>query len=145
MKRERPKPREHAHKRIWKPSVLARYWLLQMPGTVALVLVLLVLERLFAVPLWLLGAILAAWVVKDALLYPLLWRAYDPDFPSAHSLIGERGVALERIDPVGYVRIRGERWRAELAAGAGPVDKNEPVRVEAIRSLTLVVSRLDDE
>lgn len=144
MKRPATDPERHAQSRIWKPSVLARYWLLQLPGTLALVLVLLVLERLFGIALWLLASIVAAWVVKDALLYPLLWRSYDPGFPSAYSMAGERGVAVERIDTTGYARVRGELWRVELAPGTGPIDPGTPLHVETARDLTLVVRGLED-
>lgn len=144
MKRQGTDRERHARSRIWEPSVLARYWLLQVPGTLALVLVLLVLERLFGIALWLLASVVAAWVVKDALLYPLLWRSYDPAFPSAHAMAGERGVAVERIDPTGYARVRGELWRAELAPGVEPVDAGLPLLVEMARDLTLVVRGLDD-
>lgn len=126
-------------RQLWKRSVLARYWLLQLPGTLLVVLILLLLAGPFAIPAWMIGAIVALWVVKDALLYPLLWRSYDPGFPSGHTMIGRRGVAAERIDPAGYALVRGERWRAELAGGARPIERGEPVLVETTRGLTLIV------
>ncbi len=127
--------------RIWKRSVLTRYWLLQLAETVLLVLVLLVLKEPLGIPGWMLWVIVAAWVVKDALLYPLLWRSYDTGYPSAHTMIGVRGTAAQRIDPTGYAHVRGELWRAELASGVATMEKGEHLLVETTRDLTLVVKR----
>ena len=81
------------------------------------------------------------WVAKDAALYPFVWRSYDPGYPATmHSLDGEHGVATERLDRSGYVRVCGELWRAELDRGARPVDKDEPVRIQATRGLTVIVA-----
>ena len=81
------------------------------------------------------------WVAKDAALYPFVWRSYDPGYPATmHSLDGEHGVATERLDRSGYVRVCGELWRAELDRGARPVDKDEPVQVQATGGHTLIVA-----
>lgn len=124
---------------MWNARVLLRYWLLQLPGTAAVVLVVLVLRGVLDLPAWVPWAIVAAWIAKDALLYGLVWRSYDTQGPTAHSIEGELGIALERIDPTGYVRLRGERWRAQLASDSRPVEKGETVRVESVRDLTLIV------
>jgi membrane protein implicated in regulation of membrane protease activity len=141
MKRRSTDHTKDARKRIWKPSVLARYWLLQLPGILILVLIVLLLRGLFPIPLWMVVGIVAVWVAKDALLYLWLWRSYDPGFPSAHSMIGARGVAAERIDPTGYARVRGELWRVELVSGTPPIEKGEQVLVQTTRDLTLLVGR----
>jgi membrane-bound ClpP family serine protease len=57
----------------------------------------------------------------------------------SHSLDGEHGVATERLDRSGYVRVRGELWRAELAHGARAVEKDERVQVREMRGLTIIV------
>jgi membrane protein implicated in regulation of membrane protease activity len=55
------------------------------------------------------------WIVKDIILFPLVWRAYDKRITDAKgSLVGLQGRALEHISPSGYVKVRGELWRAEL-------------------------------
>lgn len=131
--------RGDAERRLLKPAVLGRYWLAQLPGTVLVALVLVILERLLGFGAWLVVGGVAAWVAKDALLYPLLWRAFDTGYPDAHSLVGERAVAAGRIDPTGLARVRGELWRAELAPDAAPVEAGEAVIVEAMRELTLIV------
>lgn len=139
IKRGSDKGGRPAEKRLWKPSVLARYWLVQLPGVVLLGLVLYVLDRLFSIPTSIIAGVIALWVAKDAALYPWLWRSYDTHYPSAHSMDGENGIAAARIDPTGHARVRGELWRAELASGAAPIDAGEPLTVEATRDFTLLV------
>jgi membrane protein implicated in regulation of membrane protease activity len=124
--------------------VLLRYWLLQLPGTVLLLLILVLLRARLDIPSWVFWGIVASWVAKDVLLYPLVWRSYDAAYPvTAHSLEGAYGVATERIDSTGYVRVRGELWRAELTNGAPPIDKGERVLVETRRDFILLVRPRD--
>lgn len=150
LKRTRSKPGTGANpqvveKRLWSARVLSKYWALQIPGTVLLILILHLLQDYLSIPTWLLWSIVGFWVLKDVVLYPIVWRSYDPSYPATlHSLDGEHGVATERLDPSGYVRVRGELWRAELARGARPVNKNEPVQVHAMRGLTLIVAAVGD-
>lgn len=56
------------------------------------------------------------------------------------AMLGRVGVALGAIDPVGQVRISGEIWRAEAAAGFGSIPKGEPVQVIDVNGLTLTVA-----
>ena len=85
---------------------------------------------------------MAAWVAKDAILYPFLWRAYYPSDPAAlpYPMEGAKGVAIEPIDPSGVVRIWGELWRAELTPGARRIEEGETVQVNARHGLTLLVA-----
>jgi len=129
-----------AERRIWSAAVLGKYWLLQLPEAALVVVILLSLQHWFGIPTWVVWSLVALWVAKDAALYPLVWRSFDPGYPATqHSLDGERGVATERLDPSGYIRVRGELWRAELARGARPVDKDETVEVQSMRGLTVIV------
>jgi membrane-bound ClpP family serine protease len=83
------------------------------------------------------------WVAKDIALFPVLWRAYDWDPSSTSvSLNGDRGIVVRRIDPEGYIRIRGELWRAKISRGIGPIEKGEWVRVTDVEGLTLHVRPL---
>ncbi len=120
-----------------------RYALLQLPGLLLAggVLWLLCdwgwLSRSAAL------ALLALWIAKDAAMYPLLRHAYDST-PSrlvgAERLIGQQGVAHEAIDPIGYVRVSGELWRAESSSPGVVIGARSRVRVHAVRGLTLLVS-----
>jgi membrane protein implicated in regulation of membrane protease activity len=105
-----------------------------------LVIILLLLQHSFAIPTWVVWSVVALWIAKDAALYPFVWRSFDPEYPAtSHSLNGEHGIATERLDRSGYVRVRGELWRAELARGARAVEKDERVTVQAMRGITVIV------
>ncbi len=54
-------------------------------------------------------------------------------------MLGRRGIAKGRLAPSGYVQVRGELWKAELAEGSQPVEEGEAILVEEIRGLTLIV------
>ena len=123
---------------MWSARVLAKYWALQLPFTAVLVGALLVFEDDLGWPRWLIWTVVAAWVAKDAVLYPFVWRSYDAG-ASASLPYPRAGVAVERIDPHGRVRCSGELWRAELAPGARPVGIGEAVTVVARRRFTLLV------
>jgi membrane protein implicated in regulation of membrane protease activity len=132
---------------MWSTAVLAKYWALQLPATALVTVVLRAVGDHFAWPQWIVWTIVAAWVAKDAMLYPFLWRAYDPHDPSAlpYSIEGARGVAIERIDPSGFVRIWGELWRAELSRGARRIEKGETVQVHGRLGLTLLIGPEADQ
>ena len=124
----------------WSIRVLVRYTLLQVPGLVVFVLILLLVRHWVDLPAWLLWGAMAVWLGKELILYPLVWRAYDPrQEPRANTMIGAQGVVKEPMAPSGYVSVRGELWRAELQKGYPPVEKGARVRVQEARGLTLIV------
>jgi len=51
--------------------------------------------------------------------------------------VGAAAEVVEPCHPDGWVRVRGELWRARCDAGA---DVGAPVRVRAVEGLILVVS-----
>lgn len=133
-----------AEQRIWSATVLARYWILQLPEAALVIVIMLLLQRWLGFPAWLPWTVLGLWVAKDAALYPWVWRSYDPDYPAImHTLDGEHGVATEHIHHSGYVRLRGELWHAELEHGGRPVDKDEVVQVRSRRGLTVIVAAIN--
>lgn len=60
-------------------------------------------------------------------------------------MIGQKGVAKERLDPSGYIFIRGELWKAEVIEGSPPVEEGETVKVEGTRGRILLVRREESE
>lgn len=122
-------------------SVFRRYILLQVPGWALTGVVAIALaswaglDWRIALGLWL------AYVAKDFVLYPFLRRAYETNAAAgAAALVGKTGIATQDLDPGGYIRIRGELWRAELAPGFRPVRAGAPVRVISAHGLTLTVT-----
>jgi len=128
---------------MWSARVLGKYWALQLPATALVAAFLLFVEDDLAWPRWLVWTIVAAWVAKDAILYPFVWRSYYAG-ASAGLPYPVAGVAIERIDPRGRIRSSGESWRAELAPGARPIEEGESVKVSARRRFTLLVEPQED-
>jgi membrane protein implicated in regulation of membrane protease activity len=108
-------------------------------------MIMLFILRRFGLPLWLFWSSVFAWVAKDAILFPFVWRAYDqPREGDAGAMVGACCIAQERMAPSGYVLVRGELWKAELTSGSRFVEKGEIVRVQETRGLTLVVTPWDE-
>ncbi len=130
---------------MWSGPVLAKYWALQLPATAILLVVLILMEDALGLPQWAFWTIVAVWVSKDAVLYPLVWRSYDPGYPATgpYRMEGAQGVAVGRINPCGLVTVSGELWHAELAQGVRRIEEGERVRVQARHGLTLLVEPED--
>jgi membrane protein implicated in regulation of membrane protease activity len=119
-----------------------RYLLLQLPGWILVALILAGLCRWADLPLWAAFGAYAVYVSKDFVLYPFLKRAYEPDAPAGVELLaGQSGLAETELNPDGFVRVRGELWKAQLEPGSAAVHPGEPVVVVAARGMTLVVRK----
>lgn len=117
------------------------YLLLQIPGWLLGIIVLGYVQHWVDLSQGSVVMLLIAWIGKDFVLYPLVKTAYDLEVKTGTAqLIGETGTATTAIDPHGYVRIKGELWRAQLATDAQPIGKGTPIRVHAAAGLTLFVS-----
>jgi membrane-bound ClpP family serine protease len=80
------------------------------------------------------------WALKDVLLYPLVWRAYDTHGrSSARPHEGSEGVVLRRLSPSGVVRVDGERWSARALDRSTPLEEGQSVRVVGREGMTLIV------
>jgi membrane protein implicated in regulation of membrane protease activity len=119
--------------------VLRRYALLQIPGQLVVLGLSLAAWEWLGAPGWLAWGAPLAWVVKDALLFPLVWRAYEPDDSVSPGPVGQLAVAEDTLDPRGWARLGPELWRAELADGSGPVPPGAKLRVVAVDGLVLRV------
>ncbi len=109
-----------------------RYLLIQLPTWVLAVIILSAIHVWFEMPRWAAALLFVGYVVKDFALFPVLRRAYEPsDGTGAERLVGATGV----VEGNGYVRVRGELWRAEGTA----LEKGVRVRVQAARGMSLEV------
>ena len=125
-------------------TTATRYWLLQLPGWVLLILVLIAVRGWFEYPWWVAVLIVALDVAKDAALYPFLRRAYDTATPTvANQLVGERGVAKQTLAPEGYVFVKGELWKARAETGQAPIQAGEAVSVRVVEGMKLTVTRAE--
>jgi membrane-bound ClpP family serine protease len=127
-------------RKIPRPAYL-RYILLNIPELAAVVLILVIIEHWVALTAWLFWSIIGFWIVKDALLFPFIWRAYDWNrSEQSGSLIGVQGIAKQRLIPSGYVQIHGELWRAKRFGEGPPIEAGQTVRVEKMEGLTVFVA-----
>jgi membrane-bound ClpP family serine protease len=124
-------------RRRWPARAIRKYVLLQLPGLLALILLLKLIQRWFAIPEWLFWTSIVIWVVKDAILFPFVWRAYDSGGTEDEKMRGARGIAKERLAPSGYVFVRGELWKAVLMKGSPPIEEGEGVLVHAKEDLII--------
>ena len=124
-----------------KPTrTLRRYVLYQIPGCLLAIATAVVLHYRVNLPVWWGIALVASWVIKDAVLYPFLRNSYDSDSPDAiDQLIGLDGVAIEPLAPQGYIRVRGELWLAEPYSAGVTIGRNRPVTVDSIQGTVLLV------
>jgi membrane protein implicated in regulation of membrane protease activity len=124
----------------WSARVVLRYALLQVPFTALVIVVLIWVRKWVDLPIWFICGLVAFLVIKDIVLFPFVWRAYDPDSPAlTNTMEGARGIAINDLHPSGYVEIGAERWQAEVIEGSPPIRRGQRVRVHGIRGLTLLV------
>jgi len=120
--------------------IYLRYILLNIPALVAIILALIVAQHWIEVPIWLSLAIVFIWFIKDIILFPFVWRAYDREgHAGSRLMIGKRGIARERLAPSGYVLVEGELWKAEIVEADQPIESGHLVRVARIEGLKLFV------
>ena len=113
-----------------------RYWLLQLPGVALFVVMLYIASRWYAVPLLAAWLLLAAWILKDASMYPILKGAFEGPKPTGVAvLIGSTGTATEDLRPRGYVRIGPELWWSQSTAPASCGDQVHVVDCEGMMLL----------
>jgi membrane-bound ClpP family serine protease len=132
-------------RRMWSRAVLLKYWAMQLPSIAIALVIAIAVVHYFNWPQWVIVAAVVAWIVKEALLYFLVWRAYDPDYrvPFPYRMEGATGVAVDRIERKGTVLVWGEFWHAELPPHGGHIAVGQKVRVTARHGLTLVVEAAD--
>ena len=115
------------------------YVVSQAAGWLLVAGLIAVLVHAYGLPAWTWAAVPLV-VAKDLLLLLVIHRVSGPPKAGPESLIGARGESIEAVAPTGYVRVRGELWKAETRQPAGmAIPKGRPVVVQQVRGLTLVV------
>ncbi len=123
-----------------KRRIVLRYALYQIPDIAIFVLILFLLHQWVDLSLWLCIGAVTLWMVKYVLVFTFVWPAYDkPLSGDVKSLIGTEGIAEERLDPSGYIRVHGELWRAEVIGKTIPIEKGQTVLIERAHGFTLLV------
>jgi membrane protein implicated in regulation of membrane protease activity len=129
-------------KKVTRPSIriTAKYFVLQLPGQISFILILALFRQWVELPDYLTWGLLGFWVGKDIILFPFLWRFYDPNqYPDRFRMVGRKGVALTPLNSDGHVQVKGERWQARTAGDRIAIERGDTIRVEAIHGLKLTV------
>jgi membrane protein implicated in regulation of membrane protease activity len=99
-------------------------------------------ERFLGMATWLIITIIALWILKDIIMFTKVWRSYTlDDNDPMRQLIGLEATVMVSLNPVGYVRARGELWKAEVRNPRYPAEKGDRTRVIDIKGTTLIVER----
>lgn len=125
----------------WSFHTLLKYTLLQLPALALLFVGLILLTKWIMIPKWIFWGIILLWVLKDLILFHFTWRSYT-SFSKENPMINLKGKAEERLDPSGYVSVKGELWKAELMNG-GMVEAGEEVIVRKSKGFSLVVEKYE--
>jgi membrane protein implicated in regulation of membrane protease activity len=127
-------------------SALQRYVLFQIPGWIVAGVILAGCWELELITGRTGVILLALLFVKDVVAYPLVRRAYEHRSGTrTNEMIGRSGVVQRELAPVGFVRIRGELWRAELIGSMPALPVGATVVVRNTRGLTLLVEESETE
>jgi membrane protein implicated in regulation of membrane protease activity len=127
-------------------SPFLRYALLQIPGAMIVSGVAWLLHAWAGLSTVGAVVIVAAWIGTDLVLYPFVRRSLAPEegrWVGVGRLLGAHGIVDRELAPDGWVRIRGELWRAQGVDEADPIPVGARVRVCGLRGLTLFVQRAD--
>jgi len=108
-----------------------------------LILILILLRHWMNIPTWTVWTFTSLWIIKDFILFPFVWRAYETGIPN--TIIGSKGTAVDRLSPSGYVRINSELWRAKVIKSDSAIEKDEIVTVKGLVGLTLIVQAEEKE
>jgi len=119
---------------------VTKYLAVQIPGWLAWAVVLGAFWEWRIIPAWVVGVLLGLYVVKDVVMFPFVRRAYETNTQHGPAqLVGAVGTACDRLNPTGYVRVRGELWRAE-STDAEPIEVGASVRIIGASGYTLRVT-----
>ncbi|HXG51647.1 MAG TPA: aconitate hydratase AcnA [candidate division Zixibacteria bacterium] len=114
-----------------------KYLVFQLPGWIAAAGVATALWHWEILSRELAGAGFLIWFLKDLLLYPRLKVAYEAARDhGSKALVGAKGTVATDLAPEGYVRVRGELWRA---CAERPIARGAEVEVADARGMTLFV------
>jgi membrane protein implicated in regulation of membrane protease activity len=120
--------------------------LFQIPGWSLAAVVLSALWYWKVLPQWLALACFIAWVLKDFLFYPFVRVAYETGPKTgAEALVGEKGIAASNLAPEGYVRVRGELWKAVVNPGNEMIASGTQVVILAAEGMKLRVRATDGD
>lgn len=133
MKRERPD---------W--ATVFRYALLQVPGTILVLVATILLLKHTTWSAWIVWAGFGAWVLKDTILFFWVWPSYRSS-EGSDLMEGRKGRVVRSCRPEGTVEIYGALWKAVADDREQPLSAGTVIRVCGRDRLTLVVKAASRE
>lgn len=127
----------------YSKKTVIKYSMLQIPGLVLFLILLLIIRHWFQLSSFVFRILLAVWILKDAVLFFYTWKAYDSG--DTDRMINAFGIALEDIYDTGYVLVNGEKWKAVLLEESQVVKKGQKVYISGRKGLVLHVRREDNK
>ena len=123
-----------------RSRTIVRYTLFQIPDLILLSLGLAAAVRWWDLPVLAAYGLVALWIAKDVIMYPILRVAYESGSSSGvDGIHGALGVVTQPLVPSGYVRLGSELWKADLVCGSRAASVGSAIRVVEVRGLTLIV------
>jgi membrane protein implicated in regulation of membrane protease activity len=116
-----------------------KYLLFQIPGWIISATVLAVLVHWESLQKWLAVLCFFGWLLKDLLVYPFFRRAYEPGVSGSARLVGSKGIAEGDLTPTGYIRVRGELWRAVVSPADQVVRSGTEVEIVGAERMEVFV------
>jgi len=123
-------------------KIIIRYSLFQIPSLIIVILVVFTVHHWYTLNNAVILIIILLWIVKDIAVFPFVWKAYsEKDHDKLSSILKQQGVAIDDINPKGFVKINGEIWQAELVDPHVPITKGQVIEVVEITKLKLKVRK----
>ena len=124
-------------------NALLRYTLLQIPGWLLVAVLLWWAHGRGWIGIPLAAVILAAWIGKDVVLYPLCKKAFEKG-PAIgpQALVGRHADTVTALAPTGQIRLDGELWTARPSDGE-PIPAGRRIIVLDNDGLILLVEAAD--
>jgi membrane protein implicated in regulation of membrane protease activity len=120
-----------------------KYLLFQIPGWIIAAAVLTALVHWEFLTKGIAGLCFFGWLLKDLLLYPFFRRAYEPGVTGSARLVGSKGIAEGDLTPKGYIRVRGELWRAVASPADHVLRSGTEVEIIGAERMEVFVRALD--
>ena len=119
-----------------------RYLFFQVPGWLTIAAVMGFLHATASVAASLAIGVVVFMIALDFALYPFFRHSYASRAQAGpETLIGATARVIKALDPIGMVRIRGERWKAVVEQPGVSALEGDTVEIIEIRGLTLIVRR----
>jgi len=127
-------------KPTWNRRTVLRYTMLQLPGVVLVGMVLWGVHAISGISERMTWALLLFWIIKDTLLFFLVWPAYQvTDGDGWYSLNGLRGEVRKALQPEGVIRIRGALWKARVENESEVIPVGTQVEIVGREGIRLIV------